>query len=138
CVAFSPDGRTLATGGFDWTVKLWDVASTKEIATLKGHKNVVWSLAFASNRLLATGSADHTIKLWDPANPAEPPATLEGHTDGVVALAFSPDGRTLASGSNYRDQSLRLWDVAKRKERARLKGHTRAVFAVAFAPDGQT
>jgi WD40 repeat protein/serine/threonine protein kinase len=145
-VAFSPDGATLATG-YDTEIKLWDTKSFQELAALRGHSRVVWTLTFSRDgKILASGSEDQTIKLWDTSwliaherMPAEPLVdTLKGHTDGVVTLAFAPDGKTLASGGNDRDQTLRLWDMARRKERARLKGHTRAVFAVAFAPDGQT
>jgi WD40 repeat protein len=141
CVAFSRDGKLLASGGGrnNWPVKLWDVASGKEIAELKGHKGPIASLAFGPGGLLATGSFDHDVILWDTDRPADPPlATLKGHTDVVSSLAFSPDGKTLASASIFRDQSLRLWDVDRREERARLKGHTAGILAVAFAPDGQT
>ncbi len=146
-VAFSPDGSTLASGSYDWTVRLWDLRQLKELATLRRHSRVVWSLAFSPDgKMLASGSEDQTITLWDTSwagnrdsVPAEPVlGTLTGHTDGVVALAFSPDGKTLASGGNFQGQTLRLWDVARRRERARLRGHTRAIFAVAYSPDGQT
>lgn len=146
-VAFSPDGTTLASGGYDFSVRLWDLHRNKELVTLRKHTRVVWSLAFSPDgKMLASGSEDQSIILWDTAwlsDRDQVPVdlvlgTLQGHTDGVVALAFSPDGKTLASGGNFRDQTLRLWDVARRRERARLKGHIRAIFAVAFAPDGQT
>jgi eukaryotic-like serine/threonine-protein kinase len=150
CLAFSPTSKLLATGASDWTIRLWDLSRFPEgganvpARALTGHTNAVLSLAFSNDGLtLASGSEDRTIRLWDlkelPKRKLPVPSeTLTGHTDAVVALAFSPDGKTLASGSSLNDQSLRLWDVARRVERARLKGHTRAVFAVAFSPDGQT
>jgi hypothetical protein len=103
-VAFSPNGCTLASGSEDRTIKLWDVATQEEIATLKGHSDSVYSVAFSPNgRTLASGSRDSTIKLWDVATQEEI-ATLKGHSAWVYSVAFSPDGRTLASGS---------WDTIK-------------------------
>jgi WD40 repeat protein/serine/threonine protein kinase len=144
CIAFSPDGKTLASAGYDNVVKIWDVESTKEKATLRGHTRAIWALAFSPDgQTLASASEDYTIRLWDVIKARDGADnslldTLRGHTDAVVALAFSPDGKTLASGGGFRDQSLRLWDVARRRERAKLKGHIRAIFTVAFSPDGQT
>jgi Tol biopolymer transport system component len=145
-VAYSPDGKTLASGSLDKTIKLWDVATGKEQATLKGHTDGVRSVAYSPDgKTLASGSDDQTIKLWDVATGKEQ-ATLQGPFGGVehVALAFSPDGETLASGSwdqtilNPLTINLKLWDVTTGKERATLKGHSSFVFSVAFSPDGKT
>jgi WD40 repeat protein len=71
-VAFSPDGRLLASGSDDQTVKLWDVETGQEVRTLRGHNGGVWSVAFSPDgRLLASGSGDGTVKLWDVATGQE-------------------------------------------------------------------
>src|SRR5271166_5546107 len=80
-VAFSPDGKVLATGSFDSTVKLWDFASKKELQTLKGHTLPVYSVAWSPDgKLLASGSQDKTIRLWDPKD-GKSLRELKGHTE---------------------------------------------------------
>jgi len=106
-VAFSPDGRTLASGYYDKTIKLWEVATGRELRSLAGHIDKVISVAFSPDgRTLASGSIDETIRLWEVATGREV-RTLRGHTNGVNSVAFSPDGRTLASGGI--DKTIKLW-----------------------------
>src|SRR5450432_1202562 len=135
-VAFSPDGRTLASGSGNYSIKLWDIASGRELRTLTGHTGIVNSVAFApGGRTLASASLDHTVKVWDVATGDEL-RTLRGHSELVLAVAYSPDGRTLASGSG--DHSIKLWDVTSGRELRTLTGHSDTVHSVAFSPDGST
>jgi hypothetical protein len=106
-LAFSPDGQMLASAGTDLTVRLWHLATKREVACLKGHTDSIWTLAFAPDgKTVATCSRDGTVKLWNLAVQAEA-ATLKGHRGQVAALAFAPDGTMLAIAGA--DGTIRLW-----------------------------
>ncbi|MGB6296557.1 MAG: hypothetical protein WBF90_10265, partial [Rivularia sp. (in: cyanobacteria)] len=101
--------KTLATGGDDYTIKLWNIPTGKLISNLSGHQDRVISVAFSPDgKTLATGSWDKTIKLWNPTT-GKIISTLNRHQDTVSSVAFSPDGKTLASGSV--DKTIKLWSL---------------------------
>lgn len=139
-VAFSPDGAKLASGSWDRSVRMWDLATMRELAVLRGHSMAVTHVAFSPDgAMLAScggGQEDGTVRLWDVATGQEI-AVLQGHAGCVDCVAFSPDGTMLAScGALQKDCGVRLWDVRARRELAVLRGHTRGVVSVAFSPDG--
>jgi WD40 repeat protein len=110
-VAFSPDGKILASANWDKTVRLWDLASRQPRGEpLTGHNDHVRSVAFSPDgKMLASGSDDRTVRLWDAVSQQPLGEPLTGHRDKVRSVAFSSDGKVLASGSD--DETIRLWDV---------------------------
>ncbi len=135
-VAISPDGVTLASGSNDNSIKLWNLATGRQICTLNGHSSLVCSVAISPDgKTLASGSADKSIKLWNLANGRQT-RTLKGHSDSVRSIAISPDGETLVSGSD--DMTIKLWNMTTREEIHTFKGHYDWVYSVAISPDGQT
>jgi WD40 repeat protein len=135
CLAFSPDGKTVASGAADATV-LWNVGDGSERARLAGHGGRVFCLAFSPDgKTIASGAEDAMVRLWNAGDGSER-ARLARHGGSVRSVAFSPDGKTVASGAA--DATVRLWNVGNGRQRARLTGHSGSVFCVAFSPDGKT
>ena len=135
-ISLSPDGRTLASGSHDNTVRLWDMDTQTEIGRFEGHTDAVNSVSFSPDgRTLASRGDDNTLRIWDVDTQTQI-HTLEGHTGSVESISFSPDSQTIASGGN--DDIVRLWDVDTRTEIGGLEGHTGYVSSVSFSPDGRT
>jgi WD40 repeat protein len=146
-VVFNPNGKMLASGSADHTIRLWDVSSSATPVLLgqplSGQVGISSIASSPDGQVLASGSDDATICLWDVSHPAAPillgPA-FSGHTDKVTSLVFSPDGKMLASGSN--DATVILWDVsdpaAPLQLAPPLTGHFWFITSLAFSPDGKT
>ena len=134
-ISFSPDGKMLASGSGDNTVKLWNTTTGKEIKSLTGHTNGVNGISFSPDgKMLASGSSDNTVKLWDTTTGKET-KTLTGHTNSVFGISFSPDGKMLASGSG--DNTVQLWNTTTGEEIKSLTGHKNEVNGISFSPDGK-
>jgi WD40 repeat protein len=146
-LAFSPDGTLLASCG-EPMVKVWDVATGKEVATFESPDDDRWARAVAfapDGKTLAFRWDSGAIQTWDPIGRGKP-ATLGPMTGEGMALAYAPDGRVLAFSSSPADApdadsngtSITLWDLVGRKQLAVLTGHTKTIFAIAISPDGRT
>jgi WD40 repeat protein len=136
--SFSRDGKTLASGSGDNTIKLWNVDTGNEITKMSmRHSKSVLSVSFSRDgKTLASGSEDNTIKLWDVDTGKEITKMSMGHSKSVLSVSFSRDGKTLASGSE--DNTIKLWDVKTENEIPTKMSHSKSVHSVSFSPDGKT
>jgi WD40 repeat protein/serine/threonine protein kinase len=146
-VAFSPDGQRIVTGSFDMKAKVWEAASGRLLLTLQGHTAGVRAVTFSPDgKQIVTGNGnwiengywkgtlEHTAKVWEVAS-GKVLLTLEGHSNGLSSVAFSPDGQRIVTGSF--DHTAKVWEAASGKELLTLNGHKDCVLAVAFSPDGR-
>lgn len=132
-VAVTPDGRHAVSASHDHTLKLWDLASGKEVRTFAGHAGGVNAVAVTlDGRYAISGSTDNTLKLWELASGQEV-RTFAGHKGGVNAVAVTPNGRYALSASD--DYTLKLWELATGQELRPFAGHTGEVTVVTVTPD---
>jgi RNA polymerase sigma factor (sigma-70 family) len=135
CLAFAPDGRTLASGGYDRTLRLWDVAAAKERHPARSLPSPAYQVLFTSDgRTLFSRGAENRLRLWDVATGKEL-RTADGPDNYVGSLAFSPEGRRVASGSGA---TVWLWDAATGRALRKLVGNRGYYAVAAFAPDGRS
>jgi len=133
-VAWSPDGKRLASASADKTVRVWDATSGQTTLTCPGHTDQVTSVAWSPDGTrLASASYDKTIRVWDASNGASL-FTYTGHAGTVLSVAWSPDGKRLASASA--DKTVRVWDASSGQTALTYHGHTDQVTSVAWSPDG--
>ncbi|MGH7169182.1 MAG: HEAT repeat domain-containing protein [Gemmataceae bacterium] len=154
CIRFAPDGRWLLSGGHDYTVRLWDAKTGRQLHRFESHQDIVWAVAVATGkggRLLGLsgggsryelkpdrftpGARDYAIRLWDLKARREI-RRFVGHQHDVYSLVFCPNGRHFLSASF--DATVRLWDIDSGKVLRIYRGHTAAIRSVAVSPDGRS
>ena len=161
CIALTSEGRLLASGGYDETVRVWDVPRAQLLTAFPGHTGGVRGVALSAHgEVVASGSFDGTIRVWDapvaerdaadwsmgrasasgrhlavPSHPGRLTATLQGHAGVIWGLALNAEGHLLASGGY--DGNIRLWEAPSGQQLATLQGHTSGIWSVALSADGR-
>jgi WD40 repeat protein/serine/threonine protein kinase len=133
---FSPDGSRIASGGLDWSIRLWDGRTGQPLAKLDGHRGHLQDLAFSPDgQYLVSSAQDQTTRLWD-ARTGTALGVLHGHTGSVSSARYTPNGGTIVTASPA-DGTVRLWDARAAEQNGALRGHRSFVYDVAFFPDGE-
>jgi WD40 repeat protein len=148
CLAYAPGGKSVATGGGEGSVRIWDAQTGKELLRVNAHAGPISSIAYSpGGDLLVSGGGDtmlfsrmlsdgdRTVRVWDVATGREL-RSFKGHEKGVTSVAFSPDGKSVASGSQ--DGTVRVWNLAGGQELAALEGYKGGIVSVFFSPDGRS
>jgi WD40 repeat protein len=134
-VAWSPDGKRIASSSQDRTAKVWDATDGGNPYTYMGHSSGVWSVAWSPNgKRIASASPDQTIQVWDAADGSHA-YIYKGHSDTIYSVAWSPDSKRIASGS--KDKTVQVWDAADGSNVYTYKGHSDIVASVAWSPDSK-
>lgn len=135
-LSFSPDGKAIAFGSSDKTIRVWDAVTMSEINVLTGHLASIYCISFSlDGKTLASGSEDNTVRLWYTLS-GNKHMILYGHTAPVRCVSFCTTGKTVASASE--DHTIRLWEVSTGNELAIFEGHSDSVLSISFSPDGKT
>ncbi|MEM9544509.1 MAG: TIR domain-containing protein [Bacteroidota bacterium] len=133
--AISPDGKNIVSSSYDNTIKIWELATGRNLATLEGHTDDVLGCAISPDgKNIVSGSYDNTIKIWELAT-GKNLATLEGHTKYVHGCSISPDGKKIVSCSG--DSTIKIWELATGRNLATLEGHAQYVLGCTISPDGK-
>jgi tricorn protease-like protein len=134
-VAFSSDGKMLASGCDDGIIRLWDPANGQELRTITGHSGPVYSVAFSPDGKILASASLYRVDLWDITNGQRIRTDNYSNAVYIYSVAFSPDGKMLASGCD--DGTIRLWDPANGQELRTIAGDSGALYSVTFSPDGK-
>ncbi|MFC1652113.1 protein kinase [Planctomycetota bacterium] len=134
-LSFSPDGKHIATGSWDNSLKIWDTERCIEIKTLQGHKGCVTSVEYSPDgKKIASRSRDGAVKLWNVASGQEI-MTLQGKKTVILAIAYCPSGKCIASGNG--DGTVGIWDAFSGNQISQFQGHEGAINSISYSPDGK-
>ena len=135
CLAFAPDGKTVASGSLEHAVRVWEYPSGRQLAVLSGHQDAVRSLAFSPDgRWIASGSMDCTVRVWDVASGKER-CLLAGHRDSVDSLSFHPLGERFASGDS--GGMVKIWDCNGGRLVGQIRPSPGGLRCLAYSPEGK-